>query len=1224
MLAATLAVLPVQAAAAGPGLFGAKPGSTLGHVMEPTRSPVPYTATDVAPPASRATSVSLPTALPDGADAGALDGADANTAVLAAARKCRQMLRQRSLTYVAKKLQLLQRCFDKVGRGGSASPCPHDPLALDKLRRRLAVARLAARCPSDTVVSSMPAGMCAGAETTANLSNCVLAAADAAVANMLESEYADDDPTAAQPNPATAKCQERIGRALSSYQRIRLKRLAACQTEQDRRESHSCPDARTAGTLANRVARLGPKLAQACTAADLANLAATGGGFGGSCAGVTTTEALALCLVADHDAQTDTIFGLLGPLVPATPTQWVDDWVTAGALGAGTAEAYEPGTEWSVVSGVASLDTAAPFADGYGVVRLGYASATSVGPGGEPNTLLHHASGLGSGTYGYRGSYRTKLLFGYQDPDNYYFVEARRLYRAALGTTHAFALHQVVGGTETALASAGDFSLEADGIHEIWVDWDSAEGTISATLSVFEDTLVAGETELVATAGLDMAQIHTFAAGHFGVENRYGIREIDRLSFAEPSVANQAPEIATSGDLQVALPGVTLDADVTDDGRPAPPAFLSTRWAKVSGPGTVVFADATAVDSAVTFSSTGEYVLSLLADDGERSTSVTVNVEVHPLGWVQLYDTYGGSLAIEGTATGFFHLEQLGMRWMWVTPAGHGFVPLGVSIVGRQPEAWNGTDRLGLSHRDHCIQKYGSLQAWENATAERFRDWGFNYTGYYTLEGLTGLGIPTVKTLKLTTGAIDPRWAVAGNVWHGQGLNYRIPDVFNPAVAAYAASEMQRVDPSDDMILALYPDEPDELKGFMSYQAHLGLGILVGAMAIGAETDSGDTPFTNYSKLALVAFLEDRYGHSISALNQAWGTSFASFDDLRTITYASDWGDRYDPKRAGFPAYRQDLDDIVVVFAEKYARVVLDAVRSRDPNHAVGVQLYGSEAHPQVADGFTSAGGFDFYVSEFGADGYDLLGRPFTRVHYLQSNADSPLRFQGTVDEWEVTADPQGTIADPGGDYLKLRDSAADIWFELQFAGGRLPIQIGPFDITRPGVVNPGWGQVLYTGQDGGQGWFTVRPWDPYSCGTVQEWAQSLADLQSAGQNAEYVRSSALPEADYQTQEERGQAWADLVGELVTSTNAAGEYYVAGMEQWKWMDTGWTYWLEQVNFGLVTLRDNAYDGREATVSGADGILGTLDDEENDYGDAISPMRTANKAVYDAIIGESGW
>jgi len=66
------------------------------------------------------------------------------------------------------------------------------------------------------------------------------------------------------------------------------------------------------------------------------------------------------------------------------------------------------------------------------------------------------------------------------------------------------------------------------------------------------------------------------------------------------------------------------------------------------------------------------------------------------------------------------------------------------------------------------------------------------------------------------------------------------------------------------------------------------------------------------------------------------------------------------------------------------------------------------------------------------------------------------------------------------------------------------------------------------------------------------------------------------------------------------------------------MDNGWTYWVEQVNWGLVTLKDNAYDGKEATRVGADGKPGTWDDEHDDYGDCITDVRQANRGVYERL------
>ncbi len=41
-------------------------------------------------------------------------------------------------------------------------------------------------------------------------------------------------------------------------------------------------------------------------------------------------------------------------------------------------------------------------------------------------------------------------------------------------------------------------------------------------------------------------------------------------------------------------------------------------------------------------------------------------------------DEYGGWLGLQGTATGFFHTEQVGNRWWLVTPKGNVFFNVGV------------------------------------------------------------------------------------------------------------------------------------------------------------------------------------------------------------------------------------------------------------------------------------------------------------------------------------------------------------------------------------------------------------------------------------------------------------------------------------------------------------------------------------------------------------------
>lgn len=83
------------------------------------------------------------------------------------------------------------------------------------------------------------------------------------------------------------------------------------------------------------------------------------------------------------------------------------------------------------------------------------------------------------------------------------------------------------------------------------------------------------------------------------------------------SPGNEAPIVEAGSDQTVILPASpSLDGTVIDDGQPNPPGELTTSWSLVSGPGSVTFADASAVDTKATFSTEGAYLLRLTANDG--------------------------------------------------------------------------------------------------------------------------------------------------------------------------------------------------------------------------------------------------------------------------------------------------------------------------------------------------------------------------------------------------------------------------------------------------------------------------------------------------------------------------------------------------------------------------------------------------------------------------------
>jgi hypothetical protein len=131
---------------------------------------------------------------------------------------------------------------------------------------------------------------------------------------------------------------------------------------------------------------------------------------------------------------------------------------------------------------------------------------------------------------------------------------------------------------------------------------------------------------------------------------------------AEPG--NQAPVVNAGADQTIRLPTdqVALDGTVTDDGLPLG-VSVSNTWSKVSGPGTVTFGNAAAVDTTATFGAAGVYVLRLTASDTLLSASDDVQITVYAdtppppftstglVLWLDAADPNGDeSLPVNGTA----------------------------------------------------------------------------------------------------------------------------------------------------------------------------------------------------------------------------------------------------------------------------------------------------------------------------------------------------------------------------------------------------------------------------------------------------------------------------------------------------------------------------------------------------------------------------------------------
>jgi hypothetical protein len=108
---------------------------------------------------------------------------------------------------------------------------------------------------------------------------------------------------------------------------------------------------------------------------------------------------------------------------------------------------------------------------------------------------------------------------------------------------------------------------------------------------------------------------------------------------------NLAPVVNAGPDQTITFPAAaTLTGTATDDGLPS--GTLTKTWTKVSGPGTVVFVNASSLNASATFSVAGSYTLRLTVTDGALMSSDDVIINVSSCG-----AAVAGTITIMANAT---------------------------------------------------------------------------------------------------------------------------------------------------------------------------------------------------------------------------------------------------------------------------------------------------------------------------------------------------------------------------------------------------------------------------------------------------------------------------------------------------------------------------------------------------------------------------------------------
>lgn len=166
------------------------------------------------------------------------------------------------------------------------------------------------KCPASILPGALLGEACADAGDGSELGSCIVAAVDGHVANLLDVEYADPDPTGPIADAELVSCQGAISQANAEYGIGRLSALTQCQANEDEGAVSRCPDVATATAIRDLAAAVKAAIVAKCTNAHLAALSSMGE-FGHGCERANSTVSLARCEIAAHDDEIDALLHLL-------------------------------------------------------------------------------------------------------------------------------------------------------------------------------------------------------------------------------------------------------------------------------------------------------------------------------------------------------------------------------------------------------------------------------------------------------------------------------------------------------------------------------------------------------------------------------------------------------------------------------------------------------------------------------------------------------------------------------------------------------------------------------------------------------------------------------------------------------------------------------------------------------------------------------------------------
>ncbi len=575
---------------------------------------------------------------------------------------------------------------------------------------------------------------------------------------------------------------------------------------------------------------------------------------------------------------------------------------------------------------------------------------------------------------------------------------------------------------------------------------------------------------------------------------------------------------------------------------------------------------------------TGQFSLTAQVADSSLPTPLTATKSYNL--YVQgALDSYGGSvqLTCPSGVSSHFYTQKIGNRWWLCTPSGNVFWMRGVYAVDTD----GGIDYAGVSYTNSISAKYGDADLrWGPQENRRLMSWGFNSLAEYA-------------SLYVEPTTTNPSWPNSQ-----QPVLMPFTALAWPAYYALFNSGNYAPGPAKELIRAT------KTTVYTGYRAH--------------SPDVWDPNF----KAWLDGFLQNNsiaqqwingpnnaYFIGLNVDDADFLQGFGVGSDFKTVANGVASGGREQPHLAWIilvtPPTQMQNTEFAVTYADTtvYAKqALMNFLQQRYVTLAALNLAWGSNYSV-----FGSNGGWGVGTGLLDEDGtHAWVPKDYNSLSDASATVKKDLDDFLLVHAQKYFSDVRAVLNTRAPGRLYLGPTTLGSWGApprrqvLQAAAGSIDIFMAA---TIPAGVLDDQQRIDFIAQYLGD-----KPWI--------EWEGFVANPDS------YMSpfpASDTVQAQSSTQAQRGLAYTNTVNLLLNSRTTAGAYPIVGFKWWQFVDNRG----EQMNWGLVTRRDDEYDSLAArTAPGTDAWGFPTGGEASNYGSFLDAVQNANLSIFQTLLSRT--